>query len=128
MRFYFCTAKDGLGETIFLSPRVPETIDPENEDNTIKRICVSSSILGCLSGIGHTLDKGDKVCIYYCDINDMNIIHQPSKEEVSDADYTGEFWILKRQKFTFLKSIIIDTRKHFYIENCKLYAISFKDL
>ena len=128
MRFYFCTTSDKFGESMILYQRIHDTIDPENEDNKIKRICVSSSILGCLSAIGHTLSVRSKVNIYYCDVNDMNKIYQPTIKNVSDVEYTGEFWLLEKQKFNFLKSIYINYRKHFYVKNSKLYSIKFEEL
>lgn len=41
MRFYFCTTSDKFGESMILYQRIHDTIDTENEDNKIKRICVS---------------------------------------------------------------------------------------
>ena len=58
----------------------------------------------------------------------MNKIYQPTIKNISDVEYTGEFWLLEKQKFNFLKSIYINYRKHFYVKNSKLYSIKFEEL
>lgn len=79
-----------------LTPRVPECAIPIHEDISIKRICFSNSIDGCLSA----LEQGPyKYYVYIIDdIIDEHDMHYPTVDEVRDAKYTHEVWILKEVK------------------------------
>ncbi len=72
-----------------LTARIPEIGVEENEDMTIKRVCFSNSISGCLSSIGPCKDM-----LYYVYIPiDKNIpIYKPTVYDVRDSEFTGEIW------------------------------------
>ena len=70
------------------------------EDNIIPRICLSTSIEGCLKGIFHKIKEGTKVYIYKiisygqkrCD-RPLNIV-KPTMNAVWDSFITHEYWCL----------------------------------
>ena len=77
-----------------LTPRVPNTILDGFEDNSIKRICFSSSIRGCVKAINcfnapkeyfvHIIDT-EKTKAFFC---------KPTKVQVPDCEETREHWCL----------------------------------
>lgn len=101
MRFFHVSDNHNLsGKEI--SPQIP--INRMNsEENTIPRICVSTSINGCLTG-AIRYKKGDTLTIYSCETDDF---YQPSIKEVIDSPLTGEIWILNPVKFEFFTKVII---------------------
>ena len=129
MRFYFCTTSNKFGESMILTPRIPESLEIDREDNKTKRICVSNSIIGCLSAIGQNLYIDQEVKVYYCDIYDMKYIHQPTVEEVADVEYTGEYWLLSETKFNLLKKVKITKRiQDMFIDESRLFYFEFKNV
>jgi hypothetical protein len=62
----------------------------QKEDFSTKRICVSKSINGCLTAIEPC--EGDLLYIHWCESNNVT---QPSINQVADAPFTGEEWILE---------------------------------
>lgn len=74
-----------------LTPKIPECAVPQYEDTKTKRICFSDSIDGCLSA----LQCPGK---YYVYIPKENIsedsIYYPTVDDVRDAKYTHEVWVL----------------------------------
>jgi hypothetical protein len=74
-------------------PRVPENIIIGMEDDKTKRVCVSTSIFGCINSIGYK--DGDAFWVYepvdYEKIADH--IYQPTVKEVPDVTETREKWI-----------------------------------
>ena len=74
-----------------LTPKVPECAIPMYEDTKTKRVCFSDSIDGCLSA----LQSPGK---YYVYIPKENIqedsIYYPTVDDVRDAKYTHEVWVL----------------------------------
>lgn len=72
------------------------------------------------------MSEGLNVNVYYCDVTSMDIIYQPTIEEVGNADYTGEFWLLYPQRFTYLKRNEIQDMDSFYIDKGKLYITKLR--
>lgn len=100
MKVYHISRKD-LGDCIVLIPRVP-AYRAHGENSTIPRICCSQSIYNCLIAMEAAADLDDKnvTNLYvYCAYVDPLIIYQPESDEVPDAFYTNELWILQPQHF-----------------------------
>ena len=101
-------------------PRVPKVILP-NEDKTTPRICLSSSIGGCLSALPrmHLLGgnstyrnecTGIFFAVYYFNIpEDDPYLLNPNniKKNVSDAVKNQEYWYLKTIKPIDIKYICV---------------------
>ena len=70
-------------------PRIPKS---KYEDQTTPRICVSSSIQGCLIGINENKDiSGETYHVYSITTKNW---YKPTKKEVADIEITDEFWVL----------------------------------
>ena len=85
-----------------------------DEDNQTKRICVSSSVEGCIKAIGCNIFIGCNLYIYKADI-DISIIKQPTESEVPDVWITGECWVLKPTMFELFKTLLVKDIKKFMI-------------
>ena len=74
-----------------LTPKVPECAIPMYEDTKTKRVCFSDSIDGCLSA----LQSPGKYYVYIPkeDIQEDSIYY-PTVDDVRDAKYTHEVWVL----------------------------------
>lgn len=85
----------------YLSPKIPQCAIPERENRSIPRVCLSNSIEGCLKSL-------DFPCKYFVYTPvDANIpIYQPTTEQVRDAKYTGEVWVLEEIKVKMLGEIL----------------------
>ena len=105
MKVYFVTQKD-MGKNVILKPRVPESAS--DHEGHVSRICVSSSILGCLSSIGGNLCLGCNTYIYSCDADESELIQVSN---INDVDMTGELWILINKEFTLHKIIKLKALK-----------------
>ena len=80
-----------IGNLEVLTPRVPESLVAMWEDNKIKRVCFSDSIEGCLSA----LQMPGKYYVYTPrDVIHEDFIHYPTVDEVRDAKFTHEVWVL----------------------------------
>lgn len=110
MRVYHLT-HGNLGECVILKPNIPECAVKAFEDKTIPRICVATSIMGCLRGLelpgsdlGINFDNGESTDIfcYVADV-DVNFLYQPSVAEVKDVFITGELWITIPYEFHLLR-------------------------
>lgn len=120
MKFYHASMNDSLHNTT-LSPRIPLN-KFDSEDNTTLRVCVSASILGCLSATPR-YSIGDIVYIYECESD--NYI-QPSIEQVIDAPITGEIWITEDVQMKYFCKIKIEDRSRFKLnENLHLPVYYF---
>jgi hypothetical protein len=87
--YFFASMYNMNGETI--SPRVPKSaMNSENKD--VPRVCMSSSIDGCLTAIGG-FEVGDIIYIHSTEFNKNNL-RFPSHNEVIDAPITGEVWCI----------------------------------
>lgn len=75
-------------EVGLMVPRVPKS---DYEDQTIPRICFSTSIQGCLIGINENKDiQGKRFKVYSTETDEY---YKPALSEVPDRDITGEVWI-----------------------------------
>lgn len=81
-------------------PRIPDKIY-NGENNTIKRICFSTSMENCMKALYVPLfKKGTKFMLFETKINgrDKNLIHPKelfNKDYVKDAIANDEYWYLK---------------------------------
>ena len=86
-------------------PMIPESAGLD-EDKTIRRVCLSSSIEGCLQAIprgGKDISVGAELIIYEADIDasDENLIFpEEVREYVPDALENDEFWYMKELPMT----------------------------
>lgn len=87
---YHLSVDDNL---TLLTPRIPECAVSIYEDTSIKRVCFSDYIEGCLSALQDLPRK------YYVYVPEEEIqesdIYYPTVDEVRDVKYTHEVWILK---------------------------------
>ena len=133
MYLYFVTQKDFNNDFIILNPRIPKTIGDDEEAIT-PRICMSTSILGAMSSICKNLNYGCKTFIYKLEIsndemNDDTYIHYPTENEVPDAFYTGEVWVLKSVQLKLFKTLkITNINIHDVNENISIGNFIFKEL
>ena len=79
-----------------LTPRVPECAVAIYEDVKTKRICFSDFIEGCLSALQDIPNR------YYVYVPEQEVdeadIHIPTVDEVRDAKYTHEVWVMRETK------------------------------
>lgn len=102
----FHVSPDDLGEKVLFHPRIPsnrfeggelyhpymgETIKEEND--TIKRICVSNSIRGCFRAVPI---ENTKTCYVYIPLTPLVVSRDLPLCLVPDAKETGEHWILNK--------------------------------
>lgn len=90
MPLYHLSLKENLTK---LTPKIPECAISMYENTTIKRVCFSDYIEGCLSALQ---DKPRKYYVYIPknEISKENIYY-PTVDDVRDAKYTHEVWILE---------------------------------
>lgn len=89
-------------------PRVPDSI-MTGEDARINRICVSSSINGCLSAIGAIKDT--IYCVYEPkNIKEVYIYNDDLDKYVPDACITGELWV-RNTSIIFVRTKVIKVIK-----------------
>lgn len=90
IRLYHLSPKKGLSKLI---PKVPSCAISYYEDTTVKRVCFSDYIEGCLSALQNMPMK------YYVYVPKGKIkrsqLHKPTVNEVRDARYTHEVWVLE---------------------------------
>lgn len=99
MTLYFVTNSERFEDSMILYPRIPKSIDIENnEDYITPRICVSNSVIGCLNSIQNNLGGGCSLNIYKCYVKNKEI-YRPTSREVPDVKDTGEVWLLKPTEF-----------------------------
>jgi ribosomal protein S18 acetylase RimI-like enzyme len=105
-------------------PRVPDYLDPYNpedtgfEDNTIPRICFSTSIEGALNGITvniqrQSADTFDKMYVYVPEKPWKEYKHKTNKQLVNDklvydANVTREVWIMEPVRMKLYGVIRVD--------------------
>lgn len=105
IKLYFVTQSERFGTSMMLSPRIPKSIDFENdEDNTIARICVCENIVNCIKAILPNIFQGSYINIYSCDV-DKEEVYKPTIRQVPDVDLTHELWLLKNTRFVLEKKI-----------------------
>lgn len=108
MRFYHVSNNPHIAESV-IYPRIPSR-RLVTEDDKKARICVSSSIIGCLSAL-YPLEKGQHMYIYVCDAEKFI---QPTLEQVADVAYTGEIWLNEATKIEYYEEIRI-CEKHIMV-------------
>ena len=105
IKLYFVTQSEKFGATMILSPRIPKSIDLENnEDNKIARICVCENITNCIKSILPNFFQGNYINIYSCNV-DKKEIYKPTIKQVPYVDLTHELWLLKNTRFVLEKKI-----------------------
>lgn len=117
-------------------PRIPKERLPK-ENSTIKRICMSSSLEGCLSAVPWGQDAVDaideygtmlyRVHLFKIDKNDKNLITPQQLKEnkyVPDAMTNQEYWYM--QEIVPDEVFIINVRDCTYVRNSKIFK--FKNL
>lgn len=98
-------------EVGLMTPRVPKS---DYEDQTIPRICFSTSIQGCLIGINENKDiQGKRFKVYSIETDDY---YRPALSEVPDRDITGEVWIQYAVEPDYLYDIEVTGRSGEHLE------------
>ncbi len=102
---------DRLGDEVFY-PRVPND-RLEFEDDTIPRICVSTSVRGCIKGLG--MDETHHHVFLYTPVEYKgkkikDHIFKPTVDEVPDVVKTREKWITCPVKMKYLG--VVDVIPH----------------
>jgi len=130
MQYFFISRKNHDNKT--LNPRIPKNRLPSENDKT-PRICVSTSIAGCLAAV-HGLKEGNTVYIHTCTCEPNQII-QPTKDQVSDVFFTGEIWITEPVEMNLIGKIKItqvdyfeyDLEKGICMTNYQYRVVNMKD-
>ena len=114
------------GGIITLNPYIPYGACPY-EDKVTPRIPCALTILGCLRSLqipsNPMVNKEDlnhggaKLYLYEADI-EARYIYRPTDNEVPDAYYTGELWIMNTQDVDFYKVRSYNIRKQLELPNC----------
>lgn len=87
---------DDHGEYFHMSPRIPnEDVRASDEDGVVPRICVCTTIPGCLMALPDRVYKyvGKLLYVYEIEVKSLDVLQQPTYEQVLDAWYTGELWL-----------------------------------
>lgn len=106
MQYFFISRKSH--DNKILDPRVPKNRMPSEDDKTA-RICVSTSIAGCLAAV-QGLKEGNTVYIHICTSNQ---VIQPTKDQVPDVFFTGEIWITEPVEMHLIGKIKITKVNYF---------------
>ena len=128
MQYFFISRKNH--DNKILNPRIPKN-RLLSEDEKTARICVSTSIAGCLAAV-HGLKEGNTVYIHTCESN--QVIH-PTKDQVPDVFFTGEIWITEPVEMNLIGKIKITKAGHFdydlergiFMTNYQYRAVNMKD-
>ncbi len=131
--YYYHLSMKYYGEKIKLIPRVPQVNIKSLEDGHIPRICVSTSIDGCILGSPYVFVRADKAkkfrhegfrsrvavgYVYAIKQNKISPNHIISNKEivkrrlVFDADVTDETWITKPIDMNYIGKIKIHNNKN----------------
>lgn len=128
MQYFFISRKNH--DNKILNPRIPKNRLP-SEDEKTARICVSTSITGCLAAV-QGLKEGNTVYIHTCESNE---IIQPTKDQVPDVYFTGEIWITESVQMELIGKIKItqvdyfdyDPEKGISMTNYQYRTVNMKD-
>lgn len=103
----YCVSLEKL-KNLHLIPRVPNNFMTKNmfEDYTTPRVCFSTSISGCLSGLSMNLDNKE-LYVYKLNNVDSYDIYFPTVKEVPDVKITDEVWCLNPCDISFVCKIKI---------------------
>ncbi len=99
IRLYHVSRED-LGQQAFLIPDVP-TNTGSGEDTVTPRVCACLTIPGCIRAgefcfDDPVMDGDDGEALYvYAAYVDMEDVFQPGSDQVPDAWFTGELWVMK---------------------------------
>lgn len=110
---YFHLSSKYLGKKCTLIPRIPECILREQnaEDYTVKRICVSDTIDGCLSALPINIGPKKPHADYH-----VYTLHEKPRSFIDNADiilnglvwdaaHTRESWVLCPSVFKYMSTI-----------------------
>lgn len=101
MIYYHISEDPNLPTTI--SPRVPKTA--YNYEPKKRRICVSSSILGCIRArYSHSSYRNSKLYLYR--VYNTSPVLKPTIKQVNDVPLTNERWILTRSRVELIGEIV----------------------
>lgn len=94
IRRLYLVSETNLQDSI-LYPKRPNNFFTRRgyEDGNVKRVSLSSSIDGALMNIPNKVSG--KTLYVHTPITEVSDYHIPTKEEVPDADITGEVWLYK---------------------------------
>ena len=104
-KLYFVSSDNMDNNT--LHPRVPNNFLTKNgyEDNKTPRVCLSTSIKGCLMGLSQNLNN--KEMYVHVPVNGTYEVVTPSVEHVPDVKLTGERWVLHDVKLKCIGKILV---------------------
>ena len=104
LKFYHVTSDKDLKSLV---PRVPKSIAGD-ENMSVKRSCVSTSIVGCFIALPEgRVRSGEVIYIYEAKTTNKTRILRPGSDLVYDSDYTGECWILDDVPLSFVSAVVI---------------------
>lgn len=110
-------------DKIILYPRIPEG-NGYDENTTIKRICFSTSIQGCLNSIKNKIFINDILHIYTLNYNKNLKYKIPNVTDVYDVKITNEVWVLNKCSVTLQKRIKIINEVN--TKTCYFYCTGIK--
>lgn len=93
----FIVSAKTLPDVIY--PRIPNNYLTKAgyEDNVTERVCMSTSISGCLAALSANI-KGMQFNVYAANIN----AYKPTIEEVPDSHITNEVWSLEPVRLCYV--------------------------
>lgn len=102
-KYYFVSTRRFKSGTLIF-PRIPDNrlTRSGKENNAIPRICVSQSIQGCIESVQAYFHK--RIYLYSFTV-DSSLVMQPSERDVSDANMTGEEWLLEPHIIEFITTL-----------------------
>lgn len=86
MIYYFISTKNFDQKILY--PRIPLS-KALHENCTVPRVCVSSSLIGCINAIDNVKNK--RFYVHSCNLSDIEVI---DPQGVGDAYLTGEKWAI----------------------------------
>ena len=108
------------GDIYLAEPKVPDSIAIGEDDET-PRICVCNSIMGCIRSLEIPASitcmdpnwKETKLHLYVTEVYNLDFVHQPSIDQVSDVWNTGELWITVPTLFYKVRTYTISKQFEF---------------
>jgi len=116
--YYFVSIKNFDNQ--ILHPRIPKN-RMNNEDEEIERICVSQSIDGCL--VATYYGVGDIIYVHTCE---SDKVISPTPEQVEDAPFTGEQWIIEPVEMKLFMKLEITEKIDRVIGNADLSIDTYR--
>lgn len=115
MKLYFISKRD-LGNQTNLFPRVPPSIMRDVtdaiEDDKTERICCAPTVTGCIRALNIPMrfyssasDYHIHFWLYSADVP-VDLIIQPTQEQVPDVWITCELWVIKPYIFTLVSECV----------------------